>query len=64
MNTLYAIRQDVGSNIFLTGSLLMAGFDFASLLDYSAKAFIGGFIWMFFKLGADYLQNKARKNNE
>ena len=55
------ITDNNSSNLFLTGAIFLANFDFGSLLDYSVKAFVGGAIWMAFRLGSDYLSNKMKK---
>ncbi|MBK7763677.1 MAG: hypothetical protein IPI46_09930 [Bacteroidetes bacterium] len=52
---------DSGSNMFLTGAILLANFDFNGLTDYALKAVIGGAIWMTFRLASDYLSNKIKK---
>jgi hypothetical protein len=54
-------HQDVGHNIFLTGCILLANLDFSGLMDYALKAFIGGAIWLGYKLTADYIERKRRK---
>ena len=55
--------NDISSNVFLLGAILSANIDYASTLEYAIKTFIGGVIWMGFKVGADYLSNKIKKNN-
>jgi hypothetical protein len=55
------MKNDNSSNLLLTGSILLANLDFNSLLDYSLKAFIGGAIWMGFRLASDYISNKNKK---
>lgn len=50
-----------GSNIFLTGCILLANLDFAGLLDYALKALIGGAIWLGYKVTADYIDRKRKK---
>lgn len=55
--------SDLGSSVFLTGSLIFANLDFASLTDYALKAFVGGAIWMGFKLAGDLL-SKHFKSQE
>lgn len=49
------------SNIFLTGTILLANLDFNSLLDYGFRTLIGGVIWIGCKLTMDYIERK-RKN--
>lgn len=53
--------ENTGSNIFLTGCILLANLDFAGLLDYAVKALIGGGIWLGYKMTADYLDRKRSK---
>ncbi len=59
--------------VFLLGAVfnILANTDFSNLLDYSLKALIGGFIWLLYKLIADYISarsksksQKAKKDNE
>jgi hypothetical protein len=50
-----------GSNVLLTGVILLANVDFAGLTDYALKAVIGGGIWLAFKLASDYLETKIKK---
>jgi hypothetical protein len=54
-------QQDTGSNIFLTGCILLANLDFAGLLDYALKALIGGGIWLGYKMAADYVERRKKK---
>ena len=54
--------NDHSSNLFLTGTILLANLDYSGLLDYALKACIGGAIWMSFKIAGDYLSNKMKKN--
>lgn len=56
-------HTDSSSQVFLTGSILLANLDYSGLMDYALKAAIGGVIWMVFKLGADYLSNKTKGKN-
>jgi hypothetical protein len=53
--------NDTSSNVLLTGTILLANFDFTSLLDYSVKAIIGGAIWMSFQIANDYFKRKQNK---
>lgn len=53
--------DNVSSNIFLTGCILLANMDFTGLLDYAFKALIGGGIWLGYKLTADYIERKKQK---
>jgi hypothetical protein len=54
-------HNDNGSNIFLTGCILLANLDFAGLLDYALKALIGGGIWLGYKMTADYIERRKKK---
>jgi hypothetical protein len=47
-----------GSNVFLTGCILLANLDFAGLMDYAVKALIGGAIWLGYKVTADFIERK------
>ncbi len=49
-----------GSNIFLTGTILLANLDFAGLMDYALKALIGGAIWLGYKMTADYIERRKK----
>ena len=53
--------ENTGSNIFLTGCILLANLDFSGLLDYAVKALIGGGIWLGHKAAADYIDRKRSK---
>ncbi len=53
--------QSTSSNIFLTGTILLANMDFAGLVDYAVKALIGGAIWLGYKLASDYFERKRQK---
>jgi len=52
---------DSTSNMLLTGCIFLANLDFTGLLDYAVKAFVGGGIWLGFKMTADYLDRKRSK---
>jgi hypothetical protein len=52
--------NDGTSNMFLTGSILMANLDPSSLGDYALKACIGGAIWMVCKIAGDYISEKLK----
>lgn len=54
------INSDGTSNMFLTGSILMANLDYSSLGDYALKAAIGGAIWMICKVAGDYITEKFK----
>jgi hypothetical protein len=53
--------NDTGSNVFLTGIVLLANFDFTGLMDYGLKAVVGGAVWLAFKLTADHLADKKKQ---
>lgn len=48
------------SNVLLTGTLLLANANVSGLLDYSVKAFIGGAIWLGYKVVSDYIDIKKK----
>jgi hypothetical protein len=52
---------DTGSNVFLTGTILLANMDYSGLADYAIKALVGGIIWMAFKVGGDYISERLKK---
>lgn len=49
------------SNLLLTGCIFLANLDFNGLLDYAVKAFIGGAVWLGYKVTADYIERKRKK---
>ncbi len=51
------------SNVLLTGTILLANVDVNGLLDYGLKAFLGGAVWLGYKLAADYLDRKRKSKN-
>lgn len=53
--------NDTTSNILLTGTILLANFDFSSLLDYAVKAVVGGAIWMGFQIANEIIRRKIKK---
>lgn len=57
------ITSEIASSTYLTGSIILASFDFLSLADYAIKAIIGGAIWMGFKIGSEYFQSKFKSKN-
>jgi hypothetical protein len=61
MDKQLATEQSTSSSVFLTGAILLANFDFTGLFDYAVKAFIGGGIWLAYKLTADYIERKRKK---
>jgi hypothetical protein len=55
--------HDTSSSVFLTGTILFANLDINGMLEYALKAFIGGAVWLGYKLAADYLERKKRKQS-
>lgn len=53
--------SDSSSNMFLTGTILLANIDYSGLMDYAVKALIGGAIWMAFKIAGDYFGERMKK---
>ncbi len=53
------------STIFILGALInsLALSDISGLVDYSLKAFVGGCIWLGFKLLSDYISHRIHKKN-
>ena len=58
--------SSTGNNlsVFLLGAILniLAAVDYASLIDYSLKAIIGGAIWLLFKVAAEYFTKRIHGN--
>jgi hypothetical protein len=54
--------QDSTGNMMLTASILFANIDYSGLGDYAIKAFVGGAIWMAFKVGAEYISERIKKS--
>lgn len=52
---------DSSSNMFLTGTILLANLDYSGLADYALKALVGGVIWMAFRIGGDYISERLKK---
>lgn len=52
--------SELGSSVFLTGSIIFANLDFASIADYAIKAFVGGAVWMGFKLAGDFFSKQFK----
>jgi hypothetical protein len=52
---------DSTSNMFLTGTILLANLDYSGLADYALKALVGGVIWMAFKVTGDYISERLKK---
>ncbi|MGC4036072.1 MAG: hypothetical protein QM764_08925 [Chitinophagaceae bacterium] len=48
------------SNVFLTGTILLANLDFSGLIDYALKAMIGGAIWLGYKWTSDFIERKRK----
>lgn len=55
--------SELGSSVFLTGSIIFANLDFASITDYAIKAFVGGAVWMGFKLAGDYFTKRFKSSD-
>lgn len=53
--------QSSGSSLLLTGCIFLANIDITGLLDYAVKAFIGGGIWLGYKMTADYIERNRKK---
>ena len=51
---------NTSSNLLLTGCILLANIDTSGLLDAALKALIGGGIWLAFKKGTEYFDNKKK----
>lgn len=52
---------DSSSNMFLTGTILLANLDYSGLADYALKALVGGVIWMAFRIAGDYISERIKK---
>ena len=52
---------DSTSNMFLTGTILLANLDYSGLADYALKALVGGVIWMAFKIAGEYISERIKK---
>lgn len=52
--------------VFLLGAIfnILANTDFSNLLDYTLKALIGGFIWLLYKLIADYISARSKSKEK
>jgi len=53
--------DNISSNMLLTGCIFLANIDLTGLLDYAVKAFIGGGIWLGYKLAADFIDKRRNK---
>ena len=53
--------SDSTSNMFLTGTILLANLDYSGLADYALKALVGGVIWMAFKVTGDFISERLKK---
>jgi hypothetical protein len=49
------------SNLYLTGTILLANLDYTGVVDYAVKAVVGGLIWMVFKVAGDYISERVTK---
>lgn len=54
-------NTDSTSNMFLTGTILLANLDYSGLADYALKALVGGVIWMSFKVAGDYISERLKR---
>lgn len=54
-------NADSSSNMFLTGTILLANLDYSGLADYALKALVGGVIWMSFKVAGDFISERLKK---
>ncbi len=52
------------SNVLLTGTILLANVDVNGLLDYGLKAFLGGAVWLGYKLTAEYIERKRKQREQ
>jgi hypothetical protein len=52
---------DSTSNMFLTGTILLANLDYSGLADYALKALVGGVIWMSVKVAGDYISERLKR---
>jgi hypothetical protein len=52
---------DSSSNMFLTGTILLANLDYSGLADYAVKALVGGVIWMAFRIAGDYISERLKR---
>ncbi len=52
--------SDSGSNLFLTGTILLANVDYSGMADYAIKALIGGAIWMAFKVAGEMISERFK----
>lgn len=67
MMDMQGANQDTGNNqssLLLYGAVLLANIDYVSIADYAIKAFVGGTIWLGFKLAADYLSQKIKRKSK
>ena len=53
--------HDNSSNVFLTGTILLANLDYSGIIDYGLKALVGGIIWVGFKIAGEYISEKIKK---
>lgn len=52
------------SNVLLTGTILLANVDMNGLLDYGLKAFLGGAVWLGYKLAAEYIERRRKQKGQ
>jgi len=57
-------QTDSSSSLFLTGTILLANLDYTGLMDYAVKAFVGGAIWMGYKIAGEFFSNRMAKKKE
>ena len=67
MNPTPQLYANSNASVFLLGAIIniLPLIEWTSLADYGIKAFIGGIIWLVFKLIGDYLSLKlfSKKGN-
>jgi hypothetical protein len=54
-------QTSIDSHMFLTGTILLANFNYSGLADYALKALVGGVIWMLFKIAGDFISEQLKK---
>jgi len=52
--------------VFLLGALFntVVNLDFSGVLDDTLKALIGGFVWLLYKLIADYIASRSKAKQQ
>ncbi len=53
--------DNTSSNMLLTGCIFLANIDLTGMVDYAMKAFIGGGIWLAYKLAAEMIDKRRNK---